>query len=769
MVLVETLQRWAACLGLNSPGACTLTALDGWMLLGLLCLVLVAARVGRKLVTALLTWRAVALMPALSRRLSRWVKSYHYTDEAFLRADGAGEPWIELRQKAIDRLAMFFQTQYARSMAWGNDIRESFSDLRFTDANRVPFPFMRVMREKFNLCSVVTASKGPRLHDLDGHWSLDVGGSYGVNVAGFERYKEWMQKGWERVRDLGPALGPLHPLVADNIALLKAVSHMDEVSLHMSGTEAVMAAVRLARFNTRRKLIVCFSGAYHGWWDGVQPGLGSERRLDDCLTLKDLHPASLAVIRRRAKGIAGVLVNPVQAFHPNTPPPSDAILLTSDVRKTQDSTAQYAQWLRQLREVCSASGIPLLFDEVYTGFRLAPGGVQEYFGVSADMVVYGKTVAGGMPIGVVCGKKDLMRRFDVAHPMRIAYVIGTFSAHPVVMGAMHEFLRWVVQPSAREVYDEANQRCTQWVQATNQKLIAMALPLRVMNLATVWTVLFKAPSRYNWLLQYYLRAEGVTLSWVGTGRCLSSMDFTAEDYLELQIKLLNAAQKMQNDGWWLTAQEHPGRDKSMRIRLLWELLGSLVQVPQPLKGFYTEVMRRKKDDHHASHSNAMNQLLHLLSSSTFLYCYVLVFSNLTRAMCYGLASLFVRQFGHAVLEPPCHDKEAALLGFNTRNKTLIVLGYLLLPVIQLVQAPSLTLDALPTMTTAVAQQWFLWTLAVVLGRVAYLVWAYNFRTAMIWFVKLVTDPLTDIVAYCSSPFSASKALLPSQARKSATK
>ena len=207
----------------------------------------------------------------------------------------------------------------------------------------------------------------------------------------------------------------------------------------------------------------------------------------------------------------------------------------------------------------------------------------------------------------------------------------------------------------------------------------------------------------------------------------------------------------------------------MRIRLLWELLGSLVQVPQPLKGFYAEVMRRKKDDHHASHSNAMNQFLHLLSSSTFIYCYVLAFSNLTRAMCYGLASLFVRQFGHAVLEPPCHDKEALLLGFNTRNKTLIVLGYLLLPTLYLMQASSLTREALPAMTTAVAQQWFLWTMAVVVGRVAYLVWAYNFRTAMIWFVKLATDPLTDIVAYCSSPFSASKALLPSQARKSAVK
>ena len=280
------------------------------------------------------------------------------------------------RQKALDRLAMYFQTKYAKSVDWGNDIRDSFSDLRFTDANRVPFPFMRVIREKFNLCSVVTASKGPKLRDLDGHWSLDVGGSYGVNVAGFERYEEWMRKGLERVKDVGPVLGPLHPLVADNIALLKSISGLDEVSFHMSGTKAVMAAVRLARFNTRRKLIVAFSDAYHGWWDGVQPGPGSERAISDCLTLKDMHPVSLDAIRKRSKEIAGVLINPVQSFHPNAPPPSDAVLLTSNVRQTQDLASDYARWLRQLSEVCRECNVPLIFDEVYSGFRLAPGAAR---------------------------------------------------------------------------------------------------------------------------------------------------------------------------------------------------------------------------------------------------------------------------------------------------------------------------------------------------------------------------------------------------------
>ena len=124
----------------------------------------------------------------------------------------------------------------------------------------------------------------------------------------------------------------------------------------------------------------------------------------------------------------------------------------------------------------------------------------------------------------------------------------------------------------------------------------------------------------------------------------------------------------------------------MRTRLIREMLGSLVQVPKPLASFYAEVMQRKADDHHASHSNGINQFFHLLSSSVFIYCYILAFADLTTAMCLGLASLFVRQFGHAILEPPCHDKEALLLGYNTRNKTLIVLGYVAIPLVQMAQA-----------------------------------------------------------------------------------
>src|SRR4029079_2341952 len=177
---------------------------------------------------------------------------------------------------------------------------------------------------------------------------------------------------------------------------------------------------------------------------------------------------------------------------------------------------------------------------------------------------------------------------------------------------------------------------------------------------------------------------GVTLSWVGTGRCLSSMDMTGADYDELTDKLTKAARAMKRDAWWLTLEQYPEKEKRMKVRLAREMAASLV--PGPVKTFYTDVIQRKHDDHHASHNDWANQALHVVSSSVFIYCYAVIFKDLTSAMCWGLGSLFVRQFGHAILEPACHDEEMLLLGYTTREKTLIVLGYAVLPMLDIFAA-----------------------------------------------------------------------------------
>src|SRR5262250_1601792 len=332
MAIVGVMAGWMERLSGAASGAWAEVPGDGWWLLAISIFAGAFLLGARRVATVIRTLRARALTPALSRQLAWWVRPRSYSDEEFFLADGADERTVARRRAGIDRLAHLFGTRHPRSAAWGDAIRSSLSDLRFTDANRVPFPFARFMRERFSLCSVVTASRGPWLRDLDGHWALDLSGSYGLNVAGFDRYKEWMDKGLERVRDLGPVLGPLHPVVAENIELLRSVSKLDEVSFHMSGTEAVMAAVRLARFNTRRKLIVCFAGAYHGWWDGVQPGLGSERSLDDRLTLH------------------------------------------ADAGETQIGAEPHAERVRRARRVCRECDVPLHAHEGRPGFRLAPAG-----------------------------------------------------------------------------------------------------------------------------------------------------------------------------------------------------------------------------------------------------------------------------------------------------------------------------------------------------------------------------------------------------------
>jgi len=359
-------------------------------------------------------------------------------------------------------------------------------------------------------------------------------------------------------------------VIADNVRRLQEVSGMDEVSFHMSGTEAVMQAVRLARFHTGRRYLVRFSGAYHGWWDGVQPGVGSERRVDDVYTLAEMSDRTLAVLETR-RDIACVLVNPLQAMHPNANAPGDGALVNSE-RKAAFDRSTYTEWLQQLRAVCSRRGIVLIFDEVFVGFRLARGGAQEYFDVAADIVTYGKTLGGGFPVGVVCGKRRYTRRYREDRPTRICFARGTFNSHPWVMAAMNEFLRRLEEPEIRGHYAGLDELWDGRAAALNRRLADEDLPVRVANMVSIWTVTYTRPSRYNWMFQYYLRAEGIALPWIGTGRLIFSHTGSDEEFGEVAERFVAAARAMQADGWWWQA---PGMtDKTIRKRILREMVAA---------------------------------------------------------------------------------------------------------------------------------------------------------------------------------------------------
>ncbi len=345
--------------------------------------------------------RSLAGHSRMARRFAGLVPMYEYGEEQFFAVDAPPPEISTARRDGFMRLAGVLRQRSPKTLEMTDSVAGSISDLEFTSRYRVPFQFSRFVRGHFKTAAFAESSSGVRITDLDGNSLLDLTGSYGVNVFGYDFYKECIARGSERVRDLGPVLGTYHPVVAYNVRRLLEISGMEEISFHMSGTEAVMQAVRLARYHTRRTHLVRFCGAYHGWWGDVQPGVGNPIAARETYTLKDMDEASLRVLRNR-RDIACVLVNPLQALHPNSGAPGDSALLDSG-RSAHFDRAAYRAWLEKLRAVCSERGIVLIFDEVFVGFRLAPRGAQEYFGVRADMVTYGKTVAGGLPIGVLCG------------------------------------------------------------------------------------------------------------------------------------------------------------------------------------------------------------------------------------------------------------------------------------------------------------------------------------------------------------------------------
>src|SRR5262249_20113298 len=374
----------------------------------------------------------------IARRIASLVPFYQYGENEFFCFDGAPEGIVAHRRRCFTRLAALYATRFAKTIRCTAEASDGISDLQFTDAYRVPFQYRSLVRQHLKSPGFVQSSAGVTVTDLDGNQFYDLTGSYGVNLLGYDFYKQAIARAVERVGDLGPVLGPYHPVIADNVQRLKEISGLDEISFHMSGTEAVMQAVRLARYHTRRSHLVRFCGAYHGWWGDVQPGIGNPLPAHETYTLQDMSAETLRVLRTR-RDIACVLVNPLQALHPNVAAPSDSALLDSGRRAHFDREA-YAAWLKELRAVCSERNIVLIFDEVFVGFRLGQDGAQGYFDVRADLVTYGKSLGGGLPIGVVCGRHHLMKRYRDDRPADICFARGTFNSHPYVMATMNEFL-----------------------------------------------------------------------------------------------------------------------------------------------------------------------------------------------------------------------------------------------------------------------------------------------------------------------------------------
>jgi glutamate-1-semialdehyde 2,1-aminomutase len=278
----------------------------------------------------------------------------------------------------------------------------------------------------------IKRAQGAYLFDEDGNRYIDYINSWGPMILG-HAYAPVVEAIRERAAD-STSFGAPTELEIEMAELIKAmVPHVDLIRMVSSGTEACMSALRLARGYTGRNKFIKFEGCYHGHADsflvkagsgvatlGIQavPGISAATALDTLTAPFNDLEAVKNLVTEYPKEVAAIIVEPVAG--------NMGCILPS------------AGYLEGLRAICDQQGIVLIFDEVMTGFRLAPGGAQELFNVKADLVTYGKIIGGGLPVGAFGGRKEIMQHIA---PLGSVYQAGTLSGNPIAMIAGYTLLQ----------------------------------------------------------------------------------------------------------------------------------------------------------------------------------------------------------------------------------------------------------------------------------------------------------------------------------------
>ncbi|MBV8904545.1 MAG: amino acid adenylation domain-containing protein [Acidobacteriia bacterium] len=356
---------------------------------------------------------------------------------------------------------------------------------------------------------VSARSKGSKFWDVDGNEYIDIVNGYGPIFFG--HMPDFLHQAITEQLAKGIETGPQSPLAGEVAALVSELTGMERVTFSNTGSEAVMAALRVARTVTARSKVVMFAGDYHGTFDEVlakpvprgneirsvpvAPGI-LPAQVENIVVLEYGAKESLQYIRDHAQELAAVLVEPVQSRHPDLQP---------------------VEFLRKLRALTEESGTALIFDEVVTGFRAHPGGVQALFGISADIATYGKVAAGGMPIGIVAGKRRFMDALDggawnygdgSTPEVGVTFFAGTFVRHPLALAAARAVLL-EIRSQGPALQENLNRRTKGFAERLNGIFAELELPVRASQFSSFFYFSIPAEYRFGGLLYYHLREKGV--------------------------------------------------------------------------------------------------------------------------------------------------------------------------------------------------------------------------------------------------------------------
>ena len=355
---------------------------------------------------------------------------------------------------------------------------------------------------------VVDRSSGARLWDLDGNEYIDLLSCFGGNLLGYQ--PPAVVAAMHEQLDRGLEVGPQHPLAAEVAELISRFTGMQRVGFCNTGSEAVMGAMRVARTVTGRKTIAIFSNSYHGIFDEVivrgtrqlrslsaAPGILANA-VENILVLDWNSEESLRVLRERGPELAAIMTEPIQNKYP---------------------TVQPREFVRSLREIADASGCALIFDEVVTGFRVAPGGAQEFYGVRADIATYGKVIGGGLPFAAIAGSDRWLDALDGGHwqygddsfpEAGVTYFAGTFVRHPLALAAARATLLHL-QQGGRAFYQTLNDRTQRLIERLNAAFAVRGAPVQAVHCASLWRLSWDDNQKFVSLFYYLVRFHGLHL------------------------------------------------------------------------------------------------------------------------------------------------------------------------------------------------------------------------------------------------------------------
>jgi len=389
---------------------------------------------------------------------------------------------------------------------------------------------------------VTSRSKGSRIWDLDGHEYIDIVNGFGAIMFGHG--PEFVTEAVRKQIDLGVEIGPQSYLAGEVAALICEMTGMERAAFCNTGSEAVMAALRVARTVTARDKIVYFTGDYHGTFDEVllratphgaapiAPGImaGSSNNV---MVLEYGSEKSLELIRAHASEIAAVLVEPMQSRHPEVQPRA---------------------FLHELRRITAEAGTALIFDEVVTGFRVAQGGAQEYYGIRADLATYGKVIGGGYPIGVVAGKAEYLDTLDggawqygddSAPEVGMTFFAGTFVRHPLALAAAKAVLLHLKE-AGPGLQEALSRRVASAAQAVEASFRDAGLNTSVHPCGAWFTFSLPAEARFGSLLYYHMREKGIHI--LESYPCFFTTAHTDADFARVVDGFRESIQEMRRGG-----------------------------------------------------------------------------------------------------------------------------------------------------------------------------------------------------------------------------